>query len=310
MLACSPTTYWLLRGKKRKVICRCEIKDSLESTWTLSFYCLVFSTGFGVIWTQTAVRTRSVIFTTPVQWPAKIWYMCIWRIHLGFPSATFFCFFNFSFVPISPQVTRAFHIVYETGLNEYALYLDCEGQGQSHRGYERTMSHLFKNYRKHPLMHKVSIFPFKLTPVFQILVASQHQWLTSLFFLMKALYRASPSMSLGEVPPCINSTAQMNWLNRGDVRKALHIPDVLPPWDICRCVLLKSLIIGWLSLIFIGHPSGCLCWYLPDGLLRNDRELRVLYYIRQHLTTIGCITFIQPWPACWEHSASFHRHDK
>lgn len=63
-------------------------------------------------------------------------------------------------------------------------------------------------------------------------------------FLMKALYRASPSMSLGEVPPCINSTAQMNWLNRGDVRKALHIPDVLPPWDICRCVLLKSLIIG------------------------------------------------------------------
>lgn len=53
-------------------------------------------------------------------------------------------------------------------------------------------------------------------------------------FLMKFLGRVSPSMSLAAVPPCINSTAQMNWLNRGDVRKALHIPDILPPWDICR----------------------------------------------------------------------------
>lgn len=39
---------------------------------------------------------------------------------------------------------------------------------------------------------------------------------------------------LHSVPPCINSSAQANWLNRGDVRKALHIPDTLPPWDICR----------------------------------------------------------------------------
>lgn len=37
-----------------------------------------------------------------------------------------------------------------------------------------------------------------------------------------------------EVPPCINSSAQISWLSRGDVRKALHIPDILPPWDICR----------------------------------------------------------------------------
>lgn len=47
------------------------------------------------------------------------------------------------------------------------------------------------------------------------------------------------TVSLGKVPPCINSTAQMNWLNRGDVRKALHIPDILPPWDICRYVTEK-----------------------------------------------------------------------
>lgn len=49
----------------------------------------------------------------------------------------------------------AFSIVYDSGLNVYALYLDCEGLKRSHRGYERTMSHLFKNYRKNT--HKVSV---------------------------------------------------------------------------------------------------------------------------------------------------------
>uniref|UniRef100_A0A8C1G8K7 Si:ch211-122f10.4 n=1 Tax=Cyprinus carpio TaxID=7962 RepID=A0A8C1G8K7_CYPCA len=48
-------------------------------------------------------------------------------------------------------------------------------------------------------------------------------------------FRNTPNVQA--VPPCINSTAQMNWLNRGDVRKALHIPDVLPPWDICSDVV-------------------------------------------------------------------------
>lgn len=56
---------------------------------------------------------------------------------------------------VSLQVTMAFNIVYESGLNVYALYLDCEGLRRSHRAYERTMSHLFKNYRKYT--HKVSV---------------------------------------------------------------------------------------------------------------------------------------------------------
>uniref|UniRef100_G3PTQ8 Carboxypeptidase n=1 Tax=Gasterosteus aculeatus aculeatus TaxID=481459 RepID=G3PTQ8_GASAC len=102
---------------------------------------------------------------------------------------------------------QSFGIVYSSGLNEYALYLDCEGGRRFHRGYQRTMSHLFTNSRKHQDSHK------------------------------KFSDGVSPSASVGEVPPCINSTAQLNWLNRGDVRKALHIPDTLPPWDICSDVV-------------------------------------------------------------------------
>lgn len=51
----------------------------------------------------------------------------------------------------------AFNIVYDRGLNEYALYLDCEGGRRSHRSYEMTMSHLFKNYRKKPHTVNVSL---------------------------------------------------------------------------------------------------------------------------------------------------------
>lgn len=50
----------------------------------------------------------------------------------------------------------------------------------------------------------------------------------------------APAKGLTGVPPCINSTAQINWLNRGDVRKALHIPDTLPSWDICRWVRVQA----------------------------------------------------------------------
>lgn len=43
------------------------------------------------------------------------------------------------------QVYVALNAIYGSGLNEYALYLDCEGGLQSHRGYDLAMSHLFKN---------------------------------------------------------------------------------------------------------------------------------------------------------------------
>lgn len=47
------------------------------------------------------------------------------------------------------QVNLAFQIVYDIGLNEYALYLDCAGGVKSHKGYERSMQNLFQSYREH-----------------------------------------------------------------------------------------------------------------------------------------------------------------
>ncbi|CAN9507029.1 unnamed protein product [Ophioblennius macclurei] len=166
-------------------------------------------------------------------------------------------FYNSSSETCQILVNHAFEIVYNSGLNEYALYLNCEGGRQSHRGYKWAMSHLFRNFRKDLHTHKFA------DPI-------------------------SASMSLSEVPPCINSTAQKNWLNRGDVRKALHIPDILPPWDICseevggnytilystmKDVYLKLLALGLRALVYNGDTDMA-CNFLGDQWFVEDLGIK------------------------------------
>lgn len=124
------------------------------------------------------------------------------------------------------QVSHAFNIVYNSGLNTYALYLDCAGGITS----QRAMMHLFRNFRKHWEANKVSLVRSNHA-VFQSTLINLIEQRVNVLLIVQ-LVGSTPNVQ--GVPPCINSTAQMNWLNRGDVRKALHIPDVLPPWDICR----------------------------------------------------------------------------
>ncbi|XP_028295942.1 lysosomal protective protein [Gouania willdenowi] len=154
-------------------------------------------------------------------------------------------FYNSSSTTCQMLVYQAFIIVHDMGLNEYSLYMNCEGDQRFHRSYERTMTHLFKNIRKSLKTHKVS---------------------------------ARLSRSVGGVPPCIDSRAQTKWLNRGDVRKALHIPDTLPPWDMCsdevgeqytvlystmKDVYLKLLSLGLRALVYNGDTDMA-CNFLGD----------------------------------------------
>ncbi|XP_041638558.1 cathepsin A-like [Cheilinus undulatus] len=193
-------------------------------------------------------------------------------------------FYNSTSEMCQTLVNVAFNIVYESGLNEYALYLDCEGGRRFHQGYEMSMSHLFKNYRKNP-------------------------------HIFKFLEAGPSSMSVGEVPPCINSTAQMTWLRRGDVRKALHIPDTLPPWDICssdvgeqyknlygtvKDVYLKLLSMGLRALVYNGDTDMA-CNFLGDQWFVEDLGLEATteYQIWKHDAQVagfyqrfGNITFL------------------
>ncbi|KAJ3594059.1 hypothetical protein NHX12_006391 [Muraenolepis orangiensis] len=162
-------------------------------------------------------------------------------------------FYNTTVEPCNTMVNIAFQIVYEIGLNEYALYLDCAGGIQFHKGFERSMHNLFRNYRE-------SWKNLKVTPAARV------------------------TLTVGGVPPCINSTAQTSWLNRGDVRKALHIPDVLPPWDLCSDLVgagytrlyetmkdfyLKLLSLGVRSLVYNGDTDMA-CNFLGDQWFVED----------------------------------------
>lgn len=117
----------------------------------------------GELWTQTAVTRGAVTFTTPPLRPAGLWCIShseflLLQNHLSKSK------FVFSF-----QVNVAFSIVYESGLNEYALYMDCEGHRAYHKGYVRTMSHLFRNYRKKLHTYKVIWAPVACSfPALQI----------------------------------------------------------------------------------------------------------------------------------------------
>ena len=43
-----------------------------------------------------------------------------------------------------------------------------------------------------------------------------------------------PQEKLSVVPPCVDVRGITTYLNRADVRKALHIPAGIPQWEICR----------------------------------------------------------------------------
>lgn len=179
------------------------------------------------------------------------------------------------------MVSVADNVIRNSGLNLYDLYLDCQGQN---RGYERAMRLLFKNFRK-------NYSPQKLVGIM------------------------NPSKSLGGVPPCIDSAAQTKWLNRGDVRKALHIPDILPPWELCsdtvegnysmlyetvKDIYLKLLSLGLRALVYNGD-TDIVCnflggqWFVEDLGVKATTKYQTWHHKHQvagFYQEFGNITFL------------------
>ncbi|XP_070574652.1 lysosomal protective protein-like [Ptychodera flava] len=104
------------------------------------------------------------------------------------------------------------HIINDIGLNRYALYMDCAGGIPPHATrYLRDMKNVFRFYK---------FDPPKLRPTKKVNVTGL------------------PTVNSGKnglksVPPCLNASAATSYLNIPDVRKALHIPENLPSWEMC-----------------------------------------------------------------------------
>lgn len=168
-------------------------------------------------------------------------------------------------------------IIFDSGLNVYALYMDCQN---TNRAYESAISHVFKNFNTEKLVGVVNA-----------------------------------SKSVGDVPPCIDSAAQTKWLNRGDVRKALHIPDTLPPWDLCsdsvegnysmlydtvKDIYLKLLSVGLRALVYNGDTDMA-CnflgsqWFVEDLGIKPTTRYQTWLHNKQvagFYQTFGNITFL------------------
>ncbi|EPY78752.1 lysosomal protective protein [Camelus ferus] len=99
------------------------------------------------------------------------------------------------------------HIVASSGLNIYNLYAPCAGGVPSHLRYEKD-----------------TVVVQDLGNIFTLLPLKQ-MW-------HQTLLRSERTVRLD--PPCTNTTAASTYLNDPYVRKALHIPEQLPQWDMCN----------------------------------------------------------------------------
>ncbi|KAF6087728.1 cathepsin A [Phyllostomus discolor] len=98
-------------------------------------------------------------------------------------------------------------IVGNSGLNIYNLYAPCAGGVPGRVRYEKDAVII------HDLGNIFTRLPIKRT---------WHQ----------ALLRSGVRAHMD--PPCTNTTAASTYLNNPLVRKALHIPEQLPSWDMCN----------------------------------------------------------------------------
>ncbi|KAK8740869.1 hypothetical protein OTU49_002739, partial [Cherax quadricarinatus] len=113
------------------------------------------------------------------------------------------CNFYKTYWPLCTQaVSKASDIIYNEGLNMYNLYDNCPtATAGNFSRYEADLSNILRAHKSHPGM------------------------------MLKAKKRIS---TLTLDPPCTNGTDLLMYLNNPIVRKALHIPENVQKFELCR----------------------------------------------------------------------------
>ncbi|XP_072135373.1 lysosomal protective protein-like isoform X1 [Mobula birostris] len=105
-------------------------------------------------------------------------------------------FYNNNNYNCQESLYKVYKVVYNSGLNLYALYRKCSG------GVQKYFDRL-------------------------------HADMKNVFQFYKFDERMATDTSGNFAPPCVNDTAMWTWLNRADVRAALHIPGNVQGWQLC-----------------------------------------------------------------------------
>jgi len=154
--------------------------------------------------TSNLLNTNSVIFFA--------YYHGLFGIELWNPLIQFCCkgvatidkcdFLAENNIRCNEKVEKALGYVYNSGLNAYALYKDCFN------------GDVLEGNLKRYVFDMKNIFPNKTISQLTKKLSKKHK-----------VFEGSPN--------CINSTASTTYLNRLDVRGALHIPNHLGQWSVC-----------------------------------------------------------------------------
>ncbi|KAF6284233.1 cathepsin A [Rhinolophus ferrumequinum] len=137
------------------------------------------------------------------------------------------------------SVQEVSRIVGNSGLNIYNLYAPCAGGVPGHVRYEKD-----------------TVMVQDLGNIFTRLPV---KWMRH-----QALLRSGVRVQLD--PPCTNTTAPSAYLNNPFVRKALHIPEQLPRWDMCN------------FLVNIQYRRLYQSMYSPYLKLLATQKYRILLY--------------------------------
>ena len=111
--------------------------------------------------------------------------------------------------PCGDALSSVQKIVYGSGLNEYNLYGMCEGGTGIWFDKETD----------------------KLTYSHQIWQLKNNAYLSQKMKVIKDSMDVKDRLRL--TPPCLNFTNIVKYMNTAEVRKQLHIPDIVQKWDVC-----------------------------------------------------------------------------
>ncbi|XP_072051661.1 lysosomal protective protein-like [Amphiura filiformis] len=129
-------------------------------------------------------------------------------------------FYNNTNGVCAENIFRAQHLITDIGLNYYSLYDDCYGGARP--SIDRYLVDM-KTFLSIPDEQ----FPTKADFIKKLKSSKKN---TS--FSKPVIHKHG--VTLGESVQCLNATAVTAYLQRADVRKALHIKESLPPWEVCR----------------------------------------------------------------------------
>lgn len=164
---------------------------------------------------------------------------------------------------LSASCRRAYEDVFRaidmSGVNPYNIYADCNSVESSRGVAANEVSGAQPHHLSRQAVDRA---------LMRLAVEHSRAQNRSSSYDFNALREVRKALDLGVSPPCTDERALANYLNRPEVRKAIHIADEAEDWDICS------------SISYRMQYSPSLDGLKPqmEKLIGSQRKLKLLVY--------------------------------